>query len=307
MDRASVHQAKMKPFPMWALLATAQVSACGGGGACNGAAYSMLLNRGVFRIAMKIPATAEFELVKADDPADQDAIVAFEKTLFVAQQVDASAGLLFAADGTGGAASLSTTGFSFGGNDIFTAVSTGNTSLFNQNIFSLFSSGINDASASDPRAVAAGQAIARGQAIFNTKSKSKDVPGTEALGFAFPTCGICHSVPNVGSMPEPRYFSIGTADADDRTADMPLYTLKNKKTGDMVETQDPGRAMASGLWKGIGRFKTPVLRGLSTGAPYFHDGSAKTTADLIASYGKKFSIQFTPQEMADVNVFLKAL
>ena len=250
-------------------------------------------------------AQAQADLSKSD----QDAIVAFEKTLFAAQQVDASAGLLFAADGTGGATALSTTHFSFGINDIFTAVAAGNTSLFNQNVFMLFSSWINNASASDPKAVAARQSIARGQSIFNTKqfNVSTEVPGTEGLGFSFLTCGVCHSVPNVGSMPEPHYFNIGTADAQARTSDMPLYTLRNVKTGELVETQDPGRAMVSGLWKDIGRFKAPGLRGLSMRAPYFHDGSAGTTADVIAFYDKKFAIQFTPQELADLDAFLKAL
>ena len=348
-------------------------------------AYSLLLNRGVFRIGMRIPETAEFDLVTADDPyqfanirelslfrrplpsanlssiadvmwdgretaidassancvqptcfatldtslgrqattannshaqaqadlsqSEQAAIVAFEKTLFAAQQVDTTAGLLFAADGTGSATTLSTANFSFGINSIFRAIAAGDTKLFNQNVFSLFSSWINDASASNAKAVAARQSITRGQTIFNTRAfnVSKDVPGTEGLGLSFLTCSTCHSVPNVGSLPEPRYFNIGTADADARTADMPLYTLRNIKTGERMQTQDPGRAMVSGLWKDIGRFKTPGLRGLSMRAPYFHDGSASTTADVIAFYDKKFSIQFTPQELADLDAFLKAL
>lgn len=349
------------------------------------AAYSLLLNRGVFRIGMRIPETAEFDLVTAEDPyqfanirelslfrrplpsanlssiadvmwdgretavdassgncvqptcfatldtslgrqattannshaqaqadlsqSDQAAIVAFEKTLFAAQQVDATGGLLFAADGAGGATALSTTNFSFGANSIFRAIAAGDTKLFNQNVFSLFSSWINDASVSNAKAAAARQSITRGQTIFNTRAfnVSKDVPGTEGLGLGFLTCSTCHSVPNVGSLPEPRYFNIGTADADARTADMPLYTLRNIKTGERVKTQDPGRAMVSGLWKDIGRFKSPGLRGLSMRAPYFHDGSASTTADVIDFYNKKFGIQFTTQELADLDAFLKAL
>ena len=349
------------------------------------AAYSMLLNRGVFRIGLKIPPSAEFELVKADDPynfasanelslfrrplpsanlkflaevmwdgretatdssskdcvqdvcyatldsnlgrqannatkghaqaqdglsqSDQDEIVAFEKTLFVAQQVDKSAGILFAADGTGGALALSTTKFSFGINDIFTASATGNKSLFNQNIFTLFSSWIKGASAPDQTTVAARDAIVRGQEIFNTRAINinRVVPGTESLGFTFLTCGQCHSVPNVGNMAEPHPFNIGVADAGLRTADMPLYTLKNKKTGEIIETQDPGQAMTSGLWQDIGRFKTPALRGLSMRAPYFHDGSAKTVEDVIAFYDKRFDIKFSKQELADLAAFLKAL
>lgn len=348
-------------------------------------AYSLLLGRGVFRIGIRIPETAEFELVKADDPyqfatarelslfrrplpganlkfnadvmwdgretatnpnskdcvqdtcyasldanlarqattannshaqaradlssSEQAAIVAFEKTLFAAQQVDTAAGLLFGADGTGGATALAAKPHSFGINDIFAAVASGRPGLFNQDVFTLFSSWIADASASDPKAVVARQSITRGQVLFNTRQMplSKAVPGTESLGFSFLTCGTCHGVPNVGSLSGPRYFNIGTADADVRTADMPLYTLRNTKTGEVVSTQDPGRAMVSGLWSDIGRFKAPGLRGLSMRAPYFHDGSARTTADVIAFYDKKFDMRLTPQELADLDAFLKAL
>jgi cytochrome c peroxidase len=83
--------------------------------------------------------------------------------------------------------------------------------------------------------------------------------------------------------------------------------LRNKKTGETIQTQDPGLAMTTGLWEDIGRFKIPVLRGLSTRAPYFHDGSAKTIEDVTNFYNKQFHIGFTAQELADLNAFLKAL
>lgn len=348
------------------------------------AAYSMLLNRGVFRIGRKIPASAEFELVAVDDPYhfasanelslyrrplpsanlrfltdvmwdgretavdqnsttcnaknicfasldsdlgrqannavlthaqaladlsqdDQDAIVAFEKTLFVAQQVDNTAGLLFAADGTGGASALPTINFSFGENDLLIP---GNfTSPFS---FNLFFTWLNDRSVSDPAAVAARQSITRGQNVFNNKQiLVNDDKELSRLGFigtaAFVNCSSCHSARNVGNLAEPQSFNIGVADAKNRAPDMPLYTLRNKQTGELIQTQDPGLAMTTGLWEDIGRFKVPVLRGLSTRAPYFHDGSAKTIEDVTAHYKKQFNIQFTDQEMADLNAFLKAL
>ena len=206
--------------------------------------------------------------------------------------MDTAAGLLFAADGTGGATALLAMNFSFGANSIFRAIAAGATKLFNQNVFTLFSSWINDASTSVAKTVAARQSIARGQTIFNIRAfrVGKDVPGTEGLGLSFLTCSTCHSVPNVGSLPEPHYFNIGTADTDER-----------------VQTQDPGRAMGSGLWQDIGRFKAPGIRVLSMRAPYFHDGSASTTADVIAFCDRKFNIQFTPQQLADLDAFLKAL
>lgn len=345
------------------------------------AAYSMLLNRGVFRIGRKIPASAEFELIAVDDPYhfasadelslyrrplpsanlrfltdvmwdgretaidqsskicnlkgvcfasldsnlgrqannatldhaqtlsdlsidDQNAIVAFEKTLFVAQQVDNAAGLLFGAAGTGGAMALSAQQFSFGDNDIFFQ--------FNGPIsFSMFNSWINDKNAKDPAVSAARDSIKRGQAVFNNKpilvGDSSELSRLFSGPGAFVNCSNCHSVPDVGNLGEPQSFNIGIADAKSRTPDMPLYTLRNKETGETIQTQDPGAAMTTGRWKDIGRFKVPILRGLSTRAPYFHDGSAKTIEDVTNFYKKQFDIKFSDQELADLNAFLKAL
>ncbi len=234
--------------------------------------------------------------------SDQNEIVAFEKTLFVAQQVGQTAGILFAADGTGGALALSTEDFSFALNDIFKTTFT----PFN---FSLFNDWIADASASDQKVIDARESITRGQVLFNSRQINivSVVPGTESLNFSFLTCTTCHSTPNVGNLSEPHGFNIGTADAKTRTADMPLYSLQNKSTGEVVETQDPGLAMTSGLWQDIGRFKAPILRGLSTRAPYFHNGSANTIDDVVAFYNKQFNIQFTDQEKADLTAFLKSL
>ena len=35
-----------------------------------------------------------------------------------------------------------------------------------------------------------------------------------------------------------------------------------------------------------GRFKTPTLRGLRLSAPYMHDGSQRTLADVVAFYAR---------------------
>jgi cytochrome c peroxidase len=81
----------------------------------------------------------------------------------------------------------------------------------------------------------------------------------------------------------------------------------NIATGDTVETTDPGRAMISGRWADIGRFKGPVLRALSARAPYFHNGSAATFDEVIDFYENRFHIGLTPQERADLIAFLRSL
>ena len=102
-------------------------------------------------------------------------------------------------------------------------------------------------------------------------------------------------------------LNIGVAAASRRMPDMPLYTLRHRLTGDTVQTVDPGRAMVTGKWKDIGKFKGPVLRALAARAPFFHDGSAATLADVIRFYDTRFQARFTEQEKADLLAFLQAL
>jgi len=88
---------------------------------------------------------------------------------------------------------------------------------------------------------------------------------------------------------------------------LPVYTLRNATTQNTVETTDPGRAMLTGKWADIGKFKGPILRGLAARAPYFHNGSAATLEDAIEFYDTRFGIGFTAQEKADLAAFLRAL
>jgi cytochrome c peroxidase len=165
--------------------------------------------------------------------------------------------------------------------------------------------------------VRARRAIARGQEIFNTKTFTISGVGglndvTFASGVTVPasfqgTCTICHDTPNVGDHSVKAPLNIGLTDPARRTPDMPLYTLRNKVTSVLVQTTDPGRAMVTGKWDDIGKFKGPILRGLAARAPYFHNGSAATLDDAIEFYDTRFGIGFTAQEKADLAAFLRAL
>jgi cytochrome c peroxidase len=118
---------------------------------------------------------------------------------------------------------------------------------------------------------------------------------------------VCHDTPNAGNHSVPMALNIGVADASRRPADLPLYTLRRRATGETVQTTDPGRAMVTGKWDDVGKFKGPVLRGLASRPPYFHDGSAATLAQVIEFYDARFQVRFTPQEKADLLAFLLAL
>ena len=99
----------------------------------------------------------------------------------------------------------------------------------------------------------------------------------------------------------------GISDAAMRTPDMPLYTLENITTGERIQTTDPGRALITGKWADVNKFKGPILRGAVARPPYFHNGSAATLRDVVNYYDGRFSIGFTPQEIDDLVAFLQAL
>ncbi len=74
-----------------------------------------------------------------------------------------------------------------------------------------------------------------------------------------------------------------------------------------MQTTDPGRAMITGRWADIGKFKGPILRALAARAPYFHNGSAATLADVVEFYDTRFALGLTAGEKADLVAFLGTL
>ena len=341
-------------------------------------AFSLLLSKGLIRTSLEVPARAEFEIMKVDDPyrcgaplpsasmyrrplpsanlkflsavmwdgraskpgqairdglinqvvdavtghaqgappapAQVQSIVDFELGLFSTQVVDRPAGSLAAAAARSGPGLLARELFCLGINDPLDmlpsmpgacAAPSGGLNPF---VFTLFREWMTDPS---PRR----QAIARGEAIFNTRQFVIDnVPGLNGRPedpvrrpILNGTCTVCHDTPNAGNHSVPMALNIGVGDAALRTPDMPLYTLRRPATGETVQTTDPGRAMVTGKWNDISKFKGPVLRALAARPPYFHDGSAATLADVIRFYDTRFQARFTEREKADLLAFLQGL
>ncbi|HET9796106.1 MAG TPA: hypothetical protein VFS34_16780, partial [Thermoanaerobaculia bacterium] len=222
----------------------------------------------------------------------QEAIVAFETSLYTAQVWDAEAGDLNGRGALGGPKALSQQEFFIGINDPLGNNPDG--TPFTPVIFDTFDAWANagglalgqDVSRNTTRA-----AVARGQLLFN--SRRIDIQGVKGLNdeLGVPTipgtCGTCHDSPNVGDHSIPAPLDIGLTDESRRTPDMPLYTLRNNVTGETIRTTDPGRALITGRWKDIGRFKGPILRGLAARAPYFHNGSAPTLHDVVDFYNER--------------------
>ena len=341
-------------------------------------AYSMLLNKGLFRIGLKLPNEAEFELINVSNPYDsistkdinaffefslfrrplpatnlkflsavmwdgretisgktiQDDIsnqannattghaqgndltslqrkhiVDFETALFTSQVLDINAKALTVPSSAGDLTRLSEQIFYSGINDF---LGDSKTALpHDAKIFNLYD-GWNDLITSNPTDVRA--AIARGQHLFNTKpitisgvSGVNNAPEFGNSSVIVGTCGTCHDTPNAGSHSVGIFVNLGISDASRRTGDMPLYTLRNKTTAEIVKTTDPGRGLITGKWQDIGHFKIPTLRGLASRSPYFHNGMAKELGDVVDFYDRRFNIGFDNRERMDLILFLRTL
>jgi cytochrome c peroxidase len=246
-------------------------------------------------------------------PQQQEAIVKFEMALVTAQQVDFRAGALNSDGATGGPTSLGTqtmSAFFVGINDPLGGNPRG--TPFTPVIFTLFDGWANAQSnrsegdnQQDRRA-----SIVRGQTLFN--SKAIHITGVAGLNDDLNlasisgTCGTCHDTPNVGNHSVSAPLNIGVSDLNSPldVSYLPIITLQNKATLEVKTTTDPGRALITGLWKDVGRLKGPILRGLPSRAPYFHNGSANSLSDVIEFYNKRFNIGFTDQEKEDLAAFL---
>ncbi|MES2299640.1 MAG: cytochrome C [Pseudomonadota bacterium] len=252
---------------------------------------------------------------------DQRAIVDFEKSLFTAQVSSKDAGDLTSAGALAGTARLVGTNFYFGINDI-DAGDYRSHAPFNRNVMTLFGAWRNLATPAPPRRGAppppppsaqdqARASIARGEQIFN--NRPFNIVGVAGfnddlrLPLQRGTCASCHDTPNVGTQSVARMFNTGVSNAQRRTPDLPLYTLRNNSSGEVIETTDPGAAMLSGKWKDIGKVKVPSLRGIESRSPYFHDGSVDKIEDIVGFYDRRFRMGLTRQEVADLSAFLKAL
>lgn len=344
-------------------------------------AYSLLLNKGLIRVALPVPENAEFRLANVDDPyhfahagevnmyrrplpsaninfvsavmwdgresaipatqpylgpqdehfrhqsqsavfghaeggaisqEQQQAMVDFQRSLCVAQATDRDAGELHAQGAKGGPQPMAKQSFYMGMNDSVLPDPTGASST-NQ-AFDLYQAWLN--APGNSKMAKARRSIARGEQLFNTKPIR--ITGVSGLNdelnapLVVGTCTTCHNNPNIGNHTMRRPLNIGLTDASERTPDLPLYTLERldangQPTGEFQKTTDPGRAMITGKWKDVGRFKGPVLRGLAARAPYFHNGLAATLEDAVDFYDRRFGIGFTVQERADLAAFLRAL
>lgn len=236
------------------------------------------------------------------DPAQMSAIAAFESSLATAQAIDNLAGDLSLDDATGGPAAVAAQPFYAGINDSLGRDPTG--AAFDPAVFTMYApwAGLTGSDAQTQRRLS----IARGEAIFNTRTFAiTGVPGIPDQTHG--TCSSCHDTPGLGGRSVNEPIALGLDNASHRTADMPLYTLQRTSDGATVQTTDPGRALITGKWADIGKFRVPTLRGLAMRAPYFHNGLGTTLQSVVGFYNGRFGIGLSAQDKADLVAFLSAL
>ena len=244
-------------------------------------------------------------------------IVAFESGIYTAQSFDNQAGLLTVDGATGGpvALSLLVKSFYIGINDPL--VQNPNKVPFTSQIFDLYRPWLAPAGNDN---IAQSLSIARGEEVFNNTAinitgvsgLNDDLNQPSISGF----CGTCHDTPNVGNHSVKAPLDIGVPDAGPNAppvpdiSGLPVFTLtctSGPLTGKVYHVTDPGKATLSGQCKDIGRFKGPILHGLASRAPYFHNGSAATLMDVVSFYDQRFNIGFTDQQKTDLVNFLNGL
>jgi hypothetical protein len=247
-------------------------------------------------------------------PEQARQIVDFEMGLFTAQTFDNDAGSLSAQGGRGGPEALAAEPFFLGINDPVGMNPAG--SPFDPNVFTLFDAWNSLAAAARGPVEDARRSIARGQALFNTMPITlSGVSGlneeTFPSGATVPaslvgTCTICHDTPNAGNHSVKAPLDIGLTEPSIAPY-LPVFTVRNLTTNETIETTDPGRALITGKWRDINRFKGPILRGLAARGPFFHNGSARTLRDVVDFYETRFLIGLTEREKADLVAFLRSL
>ena len=241
--------------------------------------------------------------------AQRAAIVDFQMNLVVAQESDNIVGPLNLAGATGGPTALRTQQTFFGINDSHGGNPFG--TAFNPSAMTMFAAwaGLSGNTVNTRRA-----SIARGEAIFNTKTIR--ITGVRGVNDTLQgnvnatlngTCTTCHSHPNVGNHTDILPLDVGISNPAEGDNVLPVFRVTCRATGVSEEVTDLGRAMITGKCADLAKMKGPTLRALSARAPYFHNGAADSIDEVISFYDRRFHIGFTSQEIADLKAFLQTL
>jgi hypothetical protein len=176
---------------------------------------------------------------------------------------------------------------------------------------------------------AARESIARGHDVFMFRTFwIKDSMHLNSVGLGNPvkrTCATCHGMHMTGMDTANGWMDIGTTNLPwasevplnpwtEARPQMPLFRVTCKPgvrahpfLGRVIYTQDPGRALISGLCNDVGTIVMEQFRGLAARAPYFSNGSAATLRELVDFYDRRYNIGYSEREKQDLVNFLGAL
>jgi hypothetical protein len=252
-------------------------------------------------------------LVGAPGPAQLQQILDFETQLFTAQSSDARAGELTAAGAQGGPEALAQAPAaqlqSSTANPIW-----GEFAAWKEQALPAPADGHIDAEREFR------VSVARGATLFASRQfLVSDSTGINDTGFGNPvrnSCAFCHNMLHAGLDVAPGQVDLGTANIPfaNRLPELPLFRLTCRSTapeqpylGRVVYTHDPGYALTTGKCIDIGKITAQSLRGIAARAPYFSNGSARTLAEVIDFYDRRYAIQLTDQEKLDLQHLLEVL
>lgn len=93
--------------------------------------------------------------------------------------------------------------------------------------------------------------------------------------------------------------------------DLPVFQITGCKAANSnavtYTTTDPGKALVSGLCVDINRVKVPMLRGLATRPPDFHNGPASSVTELVNFYDDRFGVNLNNNEKKNLVNLLNGL
>jgi cytochrome c peroxidase len=162
----------------------------------------------------------------------------------------------------------------------------------------------------------------------------EDLPPNPADGLKSGLCAHCHSGPLLNTtnefaapfIPSPapvpagqRFISVGVSEFNTAGNPVRVFVFNAGTPAEVrLTSPDPGRALVTGIvddptLEHVNAFKISPLRGIRRTAPYFHDNSAKTLADVAAHYATFFRVAsgglilLTPQDEKDIVAYMKLL
>ncbi|CAN7175884.1 c-type cytochrome [Massilia sp. LjRoot122] len=83
--------------------------------------------------------------------------------------------------------------------------------------------------------------------------------------------------------------------------------LRLHPAADVVSEPEPGGAPSYASRSATRQYRTTPLRGLWQHPPYFHNGSAASTADVVAAYNTRKRLGLSAAEISDLAEYLKSL